>query len=81
MLRNHRIRAKYVNTQYVFLISQKDDIIKFLSDPDAPAEKPKPVEFGTYPGSDSVAILNNDNFENRINAEKKALVMFYAPCK
>lgn len=55
--------------------------MKFLSNPDAPIEKPKPAEFGTYPGSDSVAILNDDDFDKRIQLEKKVLVMFYAPCK
>lgn len=59
---------------------QKDDFVKFLSDPDAPVEKPKPADFGTYPGSDSVAILTEDNFDKQIKAENKVLVMFYAPC-
>lgn len=60
---------------------QAADLVKFLSDPDAPPEKVKPVEFGTYPGSDSVVILTDDTFDSRAKAESKLLVMFYATCK
>lgn len=57
-----------------------DDFIKYLSDPDAPIEKPKAQAFGTYPGSDSVKILTDDNFEEVAKTANNLLVMFYAPC-
>lgn len=62
-------------------ILQAGDFEKFLSNPDAPPEKPKPVEFGTYPGSDSVLILTDDSFDARAKTESKLLVMFYATCE
>lgn len=54
--------------------------MKFLSDPDAPAEEKPVTPFGTYPGSDSVLILSDTDFEAKVKSEKKMLVMFYAPC-
>lgn len=65
----------------LILIQQSVDFIKFLSDPDAPTEKPKSTGFGTYPGSDSVLTLTDDNFHDQIKKNDKLLVMFYAPCK
>lgn len=65
----------------IFIVSwQGPDFIRFLTDPDAP--EPVPVaNFGTYPGSDFVKILTDTDFDEKIKAEKRALVMFYAPCK
>lgn len=55
------------------------DFIKFLSDPDAPEEVPAAQPFGTYPGSEHVLILSDSDFDVKIKAYKRALVMFYAP--
>lgn len=60
---------------------QSEDFIKFLNDPDATPEKPKEVDFGEYPGSDSVVKLTDSNFHDRVGKAGKILVMFYAPCK
>lgn len=63
------------------LTLQSSDFIKFLSDPDAPEEIPAAQPFGTYPGSEHVLILSDSDFDLKIKAYKRALVMFYAPCK
>lgn len=59
---------------------QASDFEKFLSNPDVEPEKPEPVDFGTYDGSEHVIRLNSDNFENVINKADRILIMFYAPC-
>ncbi|XP_055305084.1 protein disulfide-isomerase A5-like isoform X2 [Sitodiplosis mosellana] len=56
-----------------------DDFTKFLSDPDAPPEKPKAEEFGKYPGSDSIITLTDSNFHETVEKIDNFLVMFYAP--
>lgn len=56
-----------------------DDFAKFLSNPDAPAEKPKTEDFGKFPGSESLIILTDDNFKETIKKTNNLLVMFYAP--
>lgn len=60
--------------------SQANDFINFLNDPDAIPEK-KTEEFGSYPGSDSIIHLTDDNFDEVTKANNNMLVMFYAPCK
>lgn len=60
---------------------QSADFIKFLSNPDAPEDIPAAEPFGTYPGSEHVLILSDSEFEAKIKTYKRALVMFYAPCK
>lgn len=62
-------------------VHQSADFIKFLTDPDAPADVKPATPFGTYPGSDKVLILSDADFETKAKAEPKLLVMFYAPCK
>lgn len=60
---------------------QSDDFIKFLNDPDASPEKPEEVDFGTYPGSESIVKLTDSNFHGHVTKVDRILVMFYAPCK
>lgn len=60
---------------------QADDFVKYLNDPHSPPEKPKEVDFGTYPGSESIVKLTDSNFKDHISKADNMLVMFYAPCK
>lgn len=70
-----------IETLNILYSKQAADIEKFLSNPDAPPEKQAPAEFGTYPGSDSIAVLTDDTFNERAKNANKMLVMFYATCE
>lgn len=37
--------------------------------------------WGTFPGSEDVIQLNDNNFEKIISSKQNTLVMFHAPCK
>lgn len=60
---------------------QSRDFIKYLTNPDAPEDTPAAEPFGTYPGSEHVLMLSDNDFDTKISTFKKSLVMFYAPCK
>lgn len=77
----HKYSKKKKNSIDFDFFFQAVDLIKFLSNPDAPAEKPVAKPFGTYPGSDYVVILSDNDFEDKLKTFPRALVMFYAPCK
>lgn len=67
---------------------QENDFVAFMNDPLNPApshNQPPPVEsmedqWKAYPGYQSVAFLNSNNFNQTVAENVQVLVMFYAPC-